>query len=76
MMTDDDIERLEARLADLESQVLTEGEKETLRFLIKVVKAIQATAWLGTWAIKIAPVVAAIWFFWDQGMQWLTSWVR
>jgi hypothetical protein len=70
----DDLDRLEGRLAALESQSLSTSEKDVLRFLIRVVKAIQGTMWLGGWFIKAAPFVAALWFFWDQGMQWVLSW--
>jgi hypothetical protein len=70
----DDLHRLERRLEVLEREGLTPSEKDILRFLIKVVKAIEGTVWLGGWVIKVAPFIAAVWFFWDQGMQWIWSW--
>ena len=70
----DDMRSLETRLAVLERDGLSTDEKNILRFLIKVVKAIDGTMWLASWVIKIAPFIAAIWFFWDQGMQWVMSW--
>lgn len=73
-MAPNDLTALELRLEALEAQSLSKSEKDTLRFLIKVTRAIEGTAWLGGWVIKIAPIFAALWFFWDQAMHWIAEW--
>jgi hypothetical protein len=71
---------LAARLAALEAASFSDKEKEVLRFLIRVVKAIEGALWLaggmakvGKLMIYMAPL-AAIWFFWEQALHWIVSW--
>ena len=74
--------QLETRLAELEKASFSDKEKEVLRFLIRVVKAIEGAIWLaggvakvGKLMIYMAPV-AALWFFWEQAIHWIVSWRR
>ena len=76
----DEYTRLEQRLEALEASSFSDKEKEVLRFLIRVVKAIEGAIWLaggvakvGKLMIYMAPV-AALWFFWEQAIQWVVSW--
>lgn len=72
--------QLETRLAELERASFSEKEKEVLRFLIRVVKAIEGAIWLAGGVAKLGKIMvwfapfAAIWFFWDQAIQWVLSW--
>ena len=77
---DEQYTQLETRLAELEKASFSDKEKEVLRFLIRVVKAIEGAIWLaggvarvGKLMIYMAPV-AALWFFWEQAIQWVVSW--
>ena len=79
---DEQYTQLETRLAELEKASFSDKEKEVLRFLIRVVKAIEGAIWLaggvakvGKLMIYMAPV-AALWFFWEQAIHWIVSWRR
>ena len=79
---DEQYTELETRLAELEKSSFSDKEKEVLRFLIRVVKAIEGAIWLaggvakvGKLMIYMAPL-AALWFFWEQAIQWVVSWRR
>ena len=68
----DYIKRLEARIAALESieSTRTPDDKRLDSLLRKFAKSIEMTAWLGGMCLKVAPIVAALWFFGDQALQW------
>ena len=79
---DEQYTQLETRLAELEKSSFSDKEKEVLRFLIRVVKAIEGAIWLaggvakaGKLMIYMAPL-AALWFFWEQAIHWIVSWRR
>ncbi|MDZ7823532.1 MAG: hypothetical protein U5K75_05470 [Ahrensia sp.] len=72
------LQNLEKRLVALETESWTKTERDTLEVVIKVVKGIESTLWLGKFLggiiMKLAPLIATIWFFGEQAWQWLLSW--
>lgn len=78
----EDYERLERRLEALEASTFNDKEKEVIRFLIRVVRAIEGAIWLaggvakmGKLMVYTAPLVA-VWYFSEQALEWLTSWKK
>ena len=76
-----DFEALERRIQALEAlgQHCSSPEDRRLDNLLrKIARSVELTAWLGTWCIKVAPVVAVIWFAGEEGVaavkNWLQSW--
>jgi len=69
---DDYLKRLEARIAALESvpTTRTPDDERLDNLLRKFAKSIEMTAWLGGMCLKVSPVIAALWFFGDQALQW------
>lgn len=75
--TDAYLQRLEARIAALEGAGDKNPEDERLDNLLrKFARSIEMTAWLGGLCLKVAPIVAALWFFGEQGVAWLKSAVQ
>lgn len=44
--------------------------------LRKFARSVELTAWLGGWGIKIAPVMAALWFGGEQAAEWAKSFLQ
>lgn len=72
----DELDALKVKLEAMQALLPTDEERDAVRFLIRVVGAIQGTAWLGSWVIKIAPVIAALYFFGERGVHWFGEWMK
>lgn len=70
---DDYLKRLEARIAALESAggATSPDDQRLDNLLRKFARSIEMTAWLGGMCLKVAPIVAALWFFGEQALNWL-----
>jgi len=80
-MSDDLYKRLEARIAALEritGHISDPDDQRFDRLLRKLAKSVEMTAWLGGMCIRVAPVIAAIWWFGDEAWislkEWLSRW--
>ncbi len=76
-MSKDMIQELEARIAQLEAETEDARDPENQRLdnlLRKFVRSIELTAWLGGWAIRIAPIIAGVWFFGEEAVKGLKAW--
>jgi len=78
---DDYLKRLEARIIALEGTgAMRSPEDERLDNLLrKFAKSVEMTAWLGGMCLKVAPIIAGLWFFGDQALSWVkestTQWL-
>ena len=71
-MSDDIYKRLEARIAALETltgHIKDPDDQRLDRLLRKLARSVEMTAWLGGMCIRIAPIIAAIWWFGEEA--WL-----
>lgn len=70
------IEQLERRIAALEAlgtHCSSPDDRRLDNLLRKIARSVEMTAWLGTWCIRVAPVVAVIWFGGEQVVVWVKS---
>lgn len=75
---DNTIKRLEERISALERVgigSLSEEDKRLDSLLRKFARSIEMTAWLGGLCLKIAPIVAAVWFFGEEMIKWMHSFI-
>ena len=70
------IDRLHQLLKSMEENsvfINSPDDRRLIRLLIKLARSVEMTAWLGGMCIKLAPVIAAVWWFGDEGLKWLGS---
>lgn len=74
-MTDEYLKILEARISALENNGthLTPEEQRLDNLLRKFAKSVELTSWLGGMCLKVAPIIAAVWFFGEEGVKILLS---
>lgn len=71
------VKSLKARIEALEQagqHYSNPDDRRLDNLLRKIARSVEMTAWLGGMCIKIAPIIAAIWWFGDEGIKWLGSW--
>lgn len=80
-MQDDDytmVKSLKARIEALEQagkHYSNPDDRRLDNLLRKIARSVEMTAWLGGMCIKIAPIIAVIWWFGDEGIKWMGSWL-
>lgn len=76
MTHEETIKKLDERIAALEKlgRACSDPENQRLDNLLrKFAKSVELTAWLGGLCLKVAPIIAAIWFFGEEALHWVQT---
>lgn len=78
MSADDDdmLRALERRISELEKlgEHYSDPQNQRLDNLLrKFARSLEMTAWLGGLCIRVAPIVALVWWFGDEAIKWALS---
>jgi len=71
-------ERLVRRIDALEAIAVHTKDPEDQRLdrlLRKVARSVEMTAWLGGFCIKVAPIIAVVWWLGEEGWRGLAEWM-